>query len=267
MNIGVVGIGVVGSAVYEGLRGLSHNMKQHDIRFKGDTSIMDVIDTDICFICVPTPSRESGDCNTDIVESVVRDLNENDYKGIVAIKSTVLPGTTDDLSQKYKNLQLCFVPEFLRERCAKDDFVHNHDLCVIGTENIEVYNVLKECHGHFPNSFIQLPPLEAEFVKYFNNVYNATLVTFANSFYEVCKAKGADYSKIKETIINREHINDVYLDCGEDLRGFGGPCLPKDTRTMAAMVRSLRLDVDFFETILEENAKYKTTVFQGMREE
>ena len=265
MDIGVIGVGVVGGAVCEGLRRLDHNVKVHDIKL--NTKIQEVLDTEICFVCVPTPSRQDGDCNIDIVESVVDSLNSNNYSGIVALKSTITPGTTNRLAERYPDLELCFVPEFLRERCATEDFIYNHDLCVIGTDNLDTYNKLKDCHGTYPKRFVQLPTLESEFVKYFNNIYNATLVTFANSFYEVCKARGADYSKIKDTIVTREHINDCYLNCNEGLRGFGGPCLPKDTRTIAAMVKGLELNVDFFETLLKENAKYKITVFEGMREE
>jgi len=265
MKIGVVGVGIVGNAVYQGLKHLGHEMCAHDL--KHNTSIKEVLNTDICFVCVPTPSKKNGECNTDIVKSVVAELNEFNYDGIVAIKSTVTPGTTNHFSNKYSNLELCFVPEFLRERCAVEDFMQHHDLCVIGTDSSKVYETLTKAHGEYPKKFVQLPPLEAEFVKYFNNIYNATLVTFANSFYEVCKANNANYSKIKNTIVQRNHINDVYLDCNEAFRGFGGPCLPKDTRTIAAMVESLKLDIDFFKTLLEENSKYKTTVFEGMREE
>jgi len=91
------------------------------------------------------------------------------------------------------------------------------------------------------------------------------LITFANSFYEVCKASNVDYSNIKDTIVNRENILDKYLDCNENLRGFGGMCLPKDTTAIAALVKQLNLDIEFFDMILSENEKYKTTVFNGMR--
>ena len=101
--------------------------------------------------------------------------------------------------------------------------------------------------------------------KYFNNVYNATLVTFANSMYELCKSLQIDYTKVKNAIVNRDHINDTYLECNKDLRGFGGMCLPKDTRNLAAIAREKGLDVEFFKSIIEENKKYKTTVFDGMR--
>tara|TARA_R100001082_G_scaffold110194_1_gene89441 strand:+ start:675 stop:1472 length:798 start_codon:yes stop_codon:yes gene_type:complete len=265
MIIGVVGVGVVGQAVCQGFEGLGHDVRTHDLKL--GTSIKDVLAAEICFICVPTPSKKNEECNIDIVASVVDDLNKFEYAGIVAIKSTVTPGTTNYFSKKYLNLEICFVPEFLRERSAAEDFIENHDLCVIGTDKLETYKMLVEAHGHYPKKFVQLPSLEAEFVKYFNNIYNATLITFANSFYEICKTTGADYTKIKNTAVQRDHINDLYLSCNEELRGFGGPCLPKDTRTIASLAREKKLNVEFFTTLLSENSKYKTTVFEGMRKE
>ena len=171
MNIGVVGLGVVGGAVYEGFKQLDHKVKIHDIKY--DTTILDVVDTEVCFICVPTPSKDSGQCNTSIVESVVQNLNALNYKGIIAVKSTVTPGTVNRLKKAYSNLTICFVPEFLRERCAVEDFIDNHDLCVIGADDSEVFEKIKECHGHYPNQFVHLPPLEAELIKYFNSSKNS----------------------------------------------------------------------------------------------
>jgi len=265
MKVGVVGMGVVGTAVYEGLGQLRRQMRYHDIKM--DTSIEDVLPTDLCFICVPTPSTDSGNCDTSIVESVVKDLLERGYKGVICIKSTVPPGTTDFLKQKYGSENICFVPEFLRERCALDDFVNNHDLCVVGTRSTEIYELVKECHGSYPDEFRLLSESEAEMCKYFNNVYNATLITFANSIYEVCEKIDVDYGKIKDAMVVRKHINDVYLDCNESLRGFGGMCLPKDTRALNALCEKLNLDVGFFDCLIRENSKYKITVFDGMRKE
>ena len=102
-------------------------------------------------------------------------------------------------------------------------------------------------------------------MKYYNNIYNATLITLANSFYELCGELDASYTKIKNTLVLRDHINDSYLQCNDNFRGFGGVCLPKDTLAIAKLVEKLGLDVDFFRTILEENKKYKVTVYDGMR--
>jgi UDPglucose 6-dehydrogenase len=263
MKIGIIGLGIVGGATRDGFQKLGHNISIHDIAL--DTHIDDILETELCFVCVPTPSKESGECDTTIVESVVKDLCDKEYRGIICIKSTVSPGTTEFLKEKYGN-NICFVPEFLRERCATEDFINNHDVCIIGTSSNEFYSKIKEAHGNLPQKVIRLTETEAEFCKYFNNSYNATLITFANSFYELCKSKGVNYKNIKDAISNRKTINDFYLDCSEDLRGFGGMCLPKDTKELAFLSKKLKTTVEFFDNILKENEKYKTTVFKGMRE-
>ena len=262
MKIGIIGLGIVGTASKNGFESLGHNVSVHDIVL--DTKLSDISETGLCFICVPTPSKESGECDTTIVESVVKDLGSIDYKGIICIKSTVSPGTTERLKEEYGD-NICFVPEFLRERCATEDFIENHDVCIIGTSSGMFYNIIKDAHGDIPEKFVRLTETEAEFCKYFNNTYNATLITFANSFYEICKSKGVNYKNIKDAISNRTTINDFYLDCDENLRGFGGMCLPKDTKELAFLSKKLNTAVEFFDNLLEENEKYKTTVFKGMR--
>jgi UDPglucose 6-dehydrogenase len=263
MDVGIVGLGVVGGAVKYGLEKLGHDVVVHDIKM--DTTIESVLHCEICYVCVPTPSAEDGRCDVSIVDQVVGELKELGYDGIIAIKSTVEPGTTERLGLQYHTTKICFVPEFLRERCAIADFIENHDLCVIGTHSDEVFEAVKESHGKYPTKFVKLGPTEAEFVKYMNNVYNATLITLANSFYELCKLYKADYSKVKAAIVQRRHIYDMYLDCNEIFRGFGGPCLPKDLKALAHVAESNGTDVKFFDDILKENCKYKTTCFDGMR--
>ena len=261
MKIGIVGLGVVGSACKGGFEKLGHVVKVHDIKL--GTTVEAVKDTEIVFLCVPTPSKEDGSCDTSIVETIVGELNDVFYQGIICIKSTVAPGTTDKFSAFYYELRLAMTPEFLRERYALADFTENHDLCVIGTKSQEDFLLIKKAHGNFPKKVVQMTPTEAELVKYFNNTYNAALITFANSFYEVCKHYGVDYTHIKNTMINRDHIVDMYLECNDNFRGFAGVCLPKDTKEIASVAR--KAGVGFFDDILKENAKYKKTVQEGMR--
>jgi len=263
-SVAVIGAGVVGTALIHGLQRLGHDVRVHDIKY--NTNIGDIVHkTEACFICVPTPSTESGKCDTSVVEEVASELSNISYSGIVAIKSTVEPGTTKFLQQRYTNLNLCFVPEFLRERCAVSDFIDNHDLCVIGTESGEVFETIKQLHGYYPKKFIKTTTTEAELVKYFNNIYNATLIVFANNFYELCQELGANYTNVKNAVVNRDHITNSYLDCNPNLRGFGGVCLPKDTKAISHFVKSHKLPCRLFDTILEENDRYDTTVFSGMR--
>ncbi|MGH9945915.1 MAG: hypothetical protein ACRD6X_01800 [Pyrinomonadaceae bacterium] len=264
MKIGIIGLGIVGSAIRYGFERLGHQIKTHDI--KDGTSITDVLDTEIVYLCLPTPQDASGRCDISILENVVAELAEDhQYKGIIAVKSTVAPGTTAAFQKKFPTAAICHVPEFLRERAAIIDFTDNHDICVIGTDSDAVFEVVKASHGHYPKQFIKMPPTEAEIAKYFNNVYNATLITFANSFYEVCKASGANYDVVKNAMVQRDHIFNKYLDCNENLRGFGGMCLPKDTNAIAAFAKDKGLDIGLFRAVVDDNSRYETTVFEGMR--
>jgi UDPglucose 6-dehydrogenase len=263
-KIGIVGVGVVGDAVKYGMEKLGHIVKVYDIKYE-QTSLNDVIDTDICFICVPTPTKNKYECDTSIVEKIVDSLTKLEYQGIIAIKSTVPPTTTKTLQDKYNNDKICFVPEFLRERCAIADFTQNHDLCVIGTDSEETFNFIKKIHGKYPENFVKLNCTEAEFVKYYNNIYNASLIILANNFYEICKKLNINYDNVKQAIVMRKHINDCYLDCNENFRGYAGACLPKDVKTFVHLSQQLDIDAKMFEFLDNENKKYKPTVFQGMR--
>lgn len=264
MKIGIVGLGIVGSAVKYGLERLGHDISSFDIKNGGDLS--DVAGAAIVYLCLPTPQSETGHCDTSIIEGVIADLIEkHNYEGVIAIKSTVVPGTTEAMCIRFPEARICHVPEFLRERAAFVDFTDNHDVCVIGTDSDDVFEIVKQSHGHYPKRFIRMSPTEAEISKYFNNVYNAALITFANAFYEVCKSTGADYNAVKNAMVQRDHIFDKYLDCNENLRGFGGMCLPKDTNAIAAFVKDSGLPIELFRAIVDDNNKYEKTVFEGMR--
>lgn len=263
MRIGIVGLGVVGFAVKHGLERIGHEVLVHDLKL--DTTIRDVIDTEVVFVCVPTPQAANGSCDTSRVEGVVAELATAGYRGLVTIKSTVTPGTTERLTAFHRAMPIAFCPEFLRERAAFVDFVENHDLCVIGTHLEAHYDLLKRAHGSLPQHVVRLTPTEAELAKYFSNTFNALRVVFANEFFEVCKKLGANYGAIKRAMVTRSTIEDVYLDCNDQFRGFGGVCLPKDTAAFAALVSSLGLDMRLFETIVDENKKFVTTVPDGMR--
>ncbi len=254
MYIGIVGLGVVGSAILHGFQKLGHDVSVHDVMLQ--TSIQNVLSAQIVYVCVPTPSAEDGSCDTEMVRFVVGELTSKDFGGIIAIKSTVEPGTTASLQRKYPQHRFAHVPEFLRERAAISDFVDNHDVCIIGTDSVEDYELIKASHRYFPKAFYRLTPTEAELAKYFSNVYNAALITFANNFYEICQELGTDSTRIKNSMVLREHIYDKYLDYNWNLRGFGGACLPKDTNALRSFCKKLNLDTCLFDAIMEDNARH-----------
>lgn len=263
MKIGIVGLGIVGSANKFGFEKNGHQVLCHDLRLQ--TQIEDVLDTSIIFLCVPTPSKENGRCDTSIIESVIASLHEKKYSGIIAIRSTTTPGFTQKMIELYDNNNICFVPEFLRERYAVEDFINNHNLLAIGTENKKCYDLLLQVHGNLPKNIVQLSPTEAEFLKYFNNVYAALRITFANVFFEACDKMNCDYSKIKNAYIKTGKALDLYLNVSDDLRGYAGMCLPKDTKSFINLLKDLDLSFDLIESIDADNSKLKKTVYKGMR--
>jgi UDPglucose 6-dehydrogenase len=266
MNIGIVGgMGAVGHANKKGFEHVGHTVKIHDTKI--ETSLEDLLDCDVIFICVPTPSKEDGSCDTSIVEYTIEYLtNYFNYRGIIAIRSTVEPGFTQEMIDTYKNPRICFVPEFLHERKAEEDFINNHKLLAIGTTNDYNKRPVIKAHGDLPKNTVTLSPTEAELLKYYNNVFASLRVTFSNVFYEVSKKLGADYEKIKDAYIKTGKATDMYMNVNENMRGYGGMCLPKDTKALQKLIEKLGFNYQIIKSIDEDNSKFKTTVFKGMRD-
>jgi UDPglucose 6-dehydrogenase len=254
MKIGIIGKGTVGSAVFDGLEYLGHVMTFFDPKHEGST-LADVLDTDVVFISVPTDMSSNGDCDVSIVDNVVNELAVNNYQGLVSIKSTVVPGTTDRLQKLYPTLRMSMVPEFLRAKSALADFVYNHDLLVVGCYNKEDADIIVDLHGSFPQHVARVTPTEAEIIKYFNNVHHAMSVTFANIAYDVCGKMGANYMNVYKAITKRECFNPAYLMANPKMRGYGGHCLPKDTSAWNNLIKRLDLPYTMIQSVIDDNEK------------
>lgn len=255
MKIGIVGLGVVGRAVYDGLSQIGHDMSCHDTALE-KTTIHDVADTELVFLCVPTDTIDSR-CDLSCVESVMDEIANINYQGIVALKSTVLPGTSQNLIQRYPGLRICYVPEFLRAKSSLSDFVDQHHVLVVGTDDAEIYAEVVKVHDNIPRTAIMISPTEAEIVKYFCNTYNALRIVFANCMFDVCEAMGADYQNVLRAVTQRPGITPSYLRCSERYRGFDGHCLPKDTEAFESFVKSQELDPALFSVIVNLNKKFQ----------
>lgn len=236
MKIGIVGVGMVGGTIKFGLERLGHDVRCHDINWA--SIVDDVLETELAFVCVPTPSRADGSCDVSIVEQVVKEICDLRYEGLIVVKSTVTPGTTerltDELSPRH---EITFCPEFLRERTAIADFCDYHDVCIVGTHSEDDFDLVRQAHGHYPRHVVKMTPTEAELAKYFSNVFNALRITFANQFFDVCNEVNADYTTIKNAIGLRNSVGGHYLECNPNLRAYGGNCLPKDVKAFRHFVR------------------------------
>ena len=256
MKIGIIGRGTVGKAVYDGLEFLGHQMSFFDPAYP-DSRLEHVLDAEVVFISVPTNQLPTGDCDVSIVEKVIEELNLAEYTGLIAIKSTVVPGTCDRLSTHFPNLRICSVPEFLRAKMALTDFTENHDLLISGSDREEDYAIIKKAHGFYPKNTACVKPVEAEIVKYFNNVHHAMQITFANITAEVCNKLGANYMNVYHAITQRDCINPHYLLSNKNARAYGGHCLPKDTSAWNNLLKKLHIDVGLIQSVIDDNERFK----------
>ena len=241
MIIGVVGIGVVGKANVKGFKKLGHTVLEHDVKY--NTALRDVLTAEIIFICTPE----------DQVNNVVQDISLYDYKGVVAIRSTTTPGTTDELIKKH-NIDICFVPEFLRQNYADKDF-EQCDLLAIGTNNLKIGRKVRNAFGKLPKNVDYMMPAEAEILKLYNNSYAALRVVFANIMYDIANKYDADYSVIKNAYKKTNKTSGNYLDVNKNLRGYSGACLPKDTLALSKLINDLKFDYTLIQSIHNDNLK------------
>lgn len=262
-TLGIVGCGCVGEAIAFSYERLTHKVIRHDIKL--GTDIKDTLVADIIFICVPTPSLPDGKCNISIVESVVDELNNLEYKGVVCIKSTVTPGTTKRLQEKYPALRIAFCPEFLKERIALYCATTGLKLLAIGTECPRIFRLIKNVHGHYPQNVVQLTPTQAELLKISHNNINTLRVIWAIETDNLCKALGEEWTPIKNALLKSSSLPDEYLDSGPAFRAVSGICLPKDLAATVKLIDELGVDSKLLHICKEQNDKWDKTVFPGMR--
>jgi nucleotide sugar dehydrogenase len=255
MNLGIIGQGFVGNAVYEKFKRF-FKVYTYDVKpGLSNSSYDDLVNKcKIIFICIPTPMNEDGSCNIDLVRMVLSKLNEK-TKAIVVNKSTVFPGTTKQFNKQFENLEIIFNPEFLTERNAIEDF-NNQDRVILGgprpatTELKRIYSMI------FPNAHvIKTESTHAETIKYFTNCFLANKVAFANEMYGFCKALDVDYDKVSEYASFDVRIGKSHLSVpGPDGDfGFGGHCLPKDLMAIVNMTDKLALVNNVLKATLETN--------------
>ena len=266
-KIGIVGQGYVGTAIKVGFESY-YDVETYDKYDKKKTtkSLPDMVsECEIIFVCVPTPMNEDGSCNTDIVESVVKDVDKcsgkffDDKKSIVVIKSTVLPGTTERLHKKFKNVNVIFNPEFLTEANFIDDFKNQTRIILGGTRNGT--NRLRQVYGYvFPKAhIIKTHSTIAEIVKYMTNAYLATKVSFANEMYQICDKFDMDYDKIVEyaTLDERLGVTHWSVPGPDGEFGFGGHCLPKDINGLINVAHKFGVTPEVLKAVIETNDKVR----------
>ena len=239
MKIGIIGLGFVGSAINEVLKLKKiSNIKIYD-KFKngGIGKLEDCFDTDFIFLCLPTEyDQERKDYNLDPINENLNLLNRNSYDGIIIIKSTVLPGTTEKLSNKFENLNLCHNPEFLTARTATKDFLNQKHIILGKTKNSKSFDYLKKFYEeNWLNAVISVcSSKESESIKIFCNSFYAVKIQFFNELFLLCKKQNIDFKNVTNLMIGNGWINPMHTDVpGHDGKlSYGGACFPKDTNAL-----------------------------------
>tara|TARA_Y100001970_G_C14257535_1_gene876586 strand:- start:1601 stop:2470 length:870 start_codon:yes stop_codon:yes gene_type:complete len=252
-KIGIIGKGFVGSAVAHGFSaqtGYSAEIRIFDKNpIRSENSLEETVNqSDFIFLSVPTPASNTGQIDLSIVDEALSEIdkiNKSD-SNIVLLRSTVTPGTSLMLQKKFSNLRIVFNPEFLTERSALFDFI-NQSRVILGGDSKYTKKV-KDLYKHRFGDY--LPVIEtnyetAELIKYMNNLFFATKVSFLNEMKLVADKTNVDWDKAMEGFVMDGRVGHSHLSVpGPDGKlGFGGSCFPKDIQAMINLGKSMGLDM------------------------
>lgn len=216
---------------------------------------------DLAIVCVPTPQREDGSCDTSIVEKAVREVPSD----LVLIKSTVTPGTTARLHLE-TDKRVAFSPEYMGEsgywtppRFPDPLNPVTHGFMIIGGTPdtcADVADIFLPELGP-ATRFRFMSATEAEIVKYAENAFFALKVAFANDLRLVCEAANVNYHAVREGWIDDPRVGPMHTAAFKGNRGFGGKCLPKDASAFLSFCKSLGLDGVLMQAVIDRNTEHR----------
>lgn len=258
-KIGIIGLGVVGNAIFE-----SFNIKGIKIicydKFKngGIDSLQDLLNCELIFLCLPTFfDEEINMFNKYSINETCETLKKLDFNGLIVLKSTVEPETTEKLSNKY-SLRICHNPEFLSAKTAFLDF-HNQRHIVIGKgincldKDIELLKIFYSTY--YPSSEISIcNSIESESMKIFCNSFYASKIMLFNEYYLLCQKNNSDFNIIKNLMLKNNWINPMHTNIpGPDGNlAFGGVCFPKDTNALLHYMKKYNSESNVLESVIKE---------------
>ena len=270
-KIGIVGNGFVGGAVKFGFSaqvGCDTEVRVYDINPNKSTHTLEetVNKSDIIFLSVPTPSNKDGSININILDSALNDINEVSKRdNTILIRSTVIPGTTRKLQTKYDQLNLLFNPEFLTERSANFDFINQSRFIIGSSEQTlsqlcseKFTDLIKDRFGDCV-AVLETNYETAEMIKYMNNCFFATKVSFMNEMYQIAEKSNVDWGDAVSGFVSDGRIGHSHLDVpGHDGKfGFGGSCFPKDIQAMIDYAENVGVEPTLLYGAWEKNLQVR----------
>ncbi|MBU2560258.1 UDP-glucose/GDP-mannose dehydrogenase family protein [archaeon] len=235
--------------IYE--KGLEDLLKENieNKRIRATTDLKDaVLNTDISFICVGTPSGLIDYIDLKYIKEVSKDIGriikDKDYH-LVVVKSTVVPGTTEHsvipLLEKNSGktagdgFGVAMNPEFLREGNAIKDFM-KPDRVVLGGIDEKSTDALYELYKDFDCPILKTDPSTAEMIKYATNSFLVTKISFINEIGNICKSLGIDVYEVAKGLAMDSRVSPHFLNAGI---GFGGSCFPKDVKALVGKAKEV----------------------------
>jgi len=232
-----------------------------------------IIDTEITIICVGTPSSLNGHLDLKYVYKVAEEigvaLKKKENFHVIAIRSTVLPGTNEkvgEIIEKYsgkrrnEDFGIVSNPEFLREGSAVKDY-YNPPVTVIGSDNKRAIEIIAEIYKDLNGPVKKVEIKEAEIIKYVNNSFHALKISFANEIGNICKKLGIDSHRVMEIFIMDKQLNisPYYLKPGS---AYGGSCLPKDLKGLQTIAHDNYLSTPVLSAIEASNNYQKNIAYE-----
>lgn len=261
-KIGIIGKGFVGGAVSNGF---NKNVEQIIVDpVHSDTTLEQLIEQSptLTFVCVPTPPNEDGSINVDIVTDVLIELSMRDYKGVVVVKSTIIPDYLHQFKKEF-DLKIVYNPEFLTEANAHADFI-NPNMQVLGGKWKDCEVVEK---AYLRHSSVKVVPTfktdltTASLLKYTINSYLATKVMFMNDIHKLHQAGTSQVSweQFTDMLTRDPRIGDSHMQVpGPDGEfGFGGHCFPKDTEALLKYANDKSIKLNMLKKAVEINKKIR----------
>lgn len=261
-TIGIIGLGIVGGAIYKSFKLKNIDIYGYD-KFKKSDTYEQCLLCDIIFLCLPTLFNENiKEYDKTNIYEVCDLLGKFNYDGIVVIKSTVEPSTTENLCIKYK-LKFVHNPEFLSASSAFEDF-HNQTHIVLGKSNnindID-FNILVEFYKkNYPDAKLSISSSnESECMKIFCNSFYAVKIQFFNELYLLCEKHNINYDNVRNLMLKNGWINDMHTKVpGTDNKlSYGGFCFPKDTNALYNHMIKHNSPGDVLKATIEERNKMR----------
>jgi len=248
---------------------IKENMKKGRLSFTSSVE-NGIKNSEVVFICVGTPPRESGEADLSSVEKVVRGIAKNlsGYRLIVE-KSTVpvntwawIKHTVNLYNKKNIEFDVGVNPEFLREGSAVKDFL-SPDRIVIGVENERAKNILLEVYKKIDCPKVVTNLSTAEIIKHASNSFLATKISFMNSVANLCEKVGADVVQVANGMGYDPRIGKAFLNAGA---GYGGFCFPKDLAAFVHICEKHGYDFAILKAVQKVNEEQKKLIAKKVEE-